>query len=352
MKNIKFIKEPGYIYDLFFLFMLYFNKDYCLKNYINYNKAEEDTDYFNKITSDFELISDDLLLFFYIKEDKKCFMTQLYYEPYKTMFTTTYNLEIIQTALTDYEQVIDNLLKFYFMDIDQQTLFECKKSVRDIGKLIKNSNYNDSVKSNLYAFFLDPIPVIQRLSYELMEKEFQLSKLYEKRFKDIIELQQQFVIDDLSSKLKQINTQQVDLGSFNEFYISICTINKNCIKSHYYDDNLLLILGTDYQNYADFIINQNRSPELDAFGTAISEKNRLEILDLILKKGEISIKDIEQTLGFSGTNSYYHLSLMIKVNMIRTRNQGKTVLYSINEQCFYTIREMLNKYLTKTESRQ
>ena len=65
MRNIKFLDEPGFIYDLFFLFSFNFNKDYCLTNFINYSKSSEDTDYYCKILNEFSPISNDLLLFFY-----------------------------------------------------------------------------------------------------------------------------------------------------------------------------------------------------------------------------------------------------------------------------------------------
>jgi hypothetical protein len=64
-------------------------------------------------------------------------------------------------------------------------------------------------------------------------------------------------------------------------------------------------------------------------------------------KDEITIRDIEQELCFTGTNAYYHLSLMIKANMIKTRNQGRTILYSINKHYFDVVCEMLGKYSNK-----
>ena len=105
-----------------------------------------------------------------------------------------------------------------------------------------------------------------------------------------------------------------------------------------------MILGTDYISSLEYCISQSRLPELDVFGNALAEKNRVEILDLIWRKEEITIKDIEQELGFTGTNAYYHLSLMIKAGMLRTRNQRRTVLYSINKRYFDVVRDMLSKY--------
>lgn len=347
MRNLKFSKEPGYIYDLLFLFTYKFYKDYCLTNFINYNKSAEDTAYFNNVLSDFEPIPDDLLPFFYIMENGECFITKFYYVPYKEDFTTTYNLAKVQTAITDYDQVISNLIRFYFMDIDSKSLSECKSSLVSIGRLIKESKYNDTVKSSLFAFFIDPVPTIQKLAYELMSKEFQLSQQYEKNYQKISEVQNQIDIEDLSKKLKCCKNTQVNLYGFDDIYISICIFNKNCIRSFYYDDKAVLLLGIDYGDTLEFILTQNRLPELDEFGNAIAEKNRVEILEFMFCKGEITIKDVEQELCFTGTNAYYHLSLMLRANLIKTRNQGRTVLYSVNNQYFDVVCDMLSKYSNK-----
>jgi DNA-binding transcriptional ArsR family regulator len=110
------------------------------------------------------------------------------------------------------------------------------------------------------------------------------------------------------------------------------------------ENKAIIFLGSDYNDFMDFLIAWKKAPELDAFGTAISEKNRVEILDLILNKDEITIRDIEQELGFTGTNAYYHFMVMLRVNMIKSRSQGRTVMYSINKQYFHAVCEILKRY--------
>lgn len=345
MGKVKFLREPGYIFDLFFLFTLKFNKEYCLTNFINYNKSSDDTDYYNRLLKDFPEISDELILFFYIKNNGKSLITEYYYEPYKVDFISgKYNLSIIQDALSDYEQVKENLIRFYFMDIDEVTLLECKSSILAVNKLIKDSDYSGDLKSALYSFFIEPSSIIRKLSYELMQKELILSQKYDENYKLLNELQQNFNFDILSDGLKNFNNQNGNIDCFDEVYITFCLYNKNCIKTLYFDNESIVILGFDYIDLIEYLIIQNRLPELETFGNAVSETNRIGILDLMLQKGEITIKDLEQEFGFTGTNAYYHLSLMIKAGMLRTRNKGRTVLYSINKSYFQVLCDLLGKY--------
>ena len=126
--------------------------------------------------------------------------------------------------------------------------------------------------------------------------------------------------------------------------MTFCLYHKNCVKTHYYSNEVVILLGVDYIEHINYLTIQFRLPELENFGNAISESNRVSILNLIYEKDEITIKDLEQEFGFTGTNAYYHLSLMIKAGMLKTRNRGRTILYSINKQYFQTLCGMLEKY--------
>jgi DNA-binding transcriptional ArsR family regulator len=91
-------------------------------------------------------------------------------------------------------------------------------------------------------------------------------------------------------------------------------------------------------------------PELHLVGNALTEPNRIEILNLLLQKGELTIKDIVQELGFSGTNTYYHLNLMFRANIVKCRSSGKPVYYSINRRGFDEICKQLSKYSTAIDA--
>ncbi len=344
MRNIKFVKQPGLVADLFFLFTLHFNKEYFLKHGINYNKSTEDTLYYNSILKDFPPISDSLILFFYLGKNQQCFMKKYYFEPYRNKFyTDEYNTSVVQEAISDYEQVMENVINFYFKDADDETISECKSSISVVNKLIMESDYIPEIKNALYAFFIDPQLIIRKLSYEIIEKEFLLNQIYANNATLLAQLQLNFDFDFLCENLDNIEQQNVNLVSFKNINISFCFYNKNIIKL-YYRNEVFIILGINYIESLEFLATQALTPELDVFGNAISEPNRVSVLDLILERGEITIKDLEQKFGFTGTNAYYHLSLMIKAGMLKTRNRGRTVLYSINKKYFEVLCDLFGKY--------
>jgi len=353
LKNIRFIKEPGYIYDLLFIFTLYFNEEYCYKNFINYRKSSDDLKYFKKLLEDFGPISDDLLLFFYINLNghDQNIMSEFYFDPHESeLLNGNYNFTALQTEILKHNNVIDNVLKYYFNDASDEVLSQCKSSLTVANTLIRESGYDDRIKNALYSFLIDPASIIQRLSYELMTKEFMLSKQYENHYPELIALQEKFEFNNVSNGLKYCCQCPNNIEEFPKVFISFCYNNKNHIRVIYYnEDTILLTLGVDYADIMKYLSDTKITPKLHEFGTAISEKNRVAILQLIHDKNELSIKEVEQTLDMAGTNAYYHLSLMIRTGMLKTRNQGRTVLYSINHNYFDILSKAIKIYSKEKE---
>lgn len=183
-----------------------------------------------------------------------------------------------------------------------------------------------------------------------MSKSYLLAKKYELEYGNLTEMQDKLDLDRLSGKLQQCGNCEINIENYNHINISLIICFKNCIKVRFYSDQAVILLGIDSESYMDYLGIQSTLPDLDVFGNALSEKNRVEILNQMTGKEEITIKDIEQELGFSGTNAYYHLSLMLKANMIRSGNQGRLVLYRINKEYFDVISDMIKKYSSRSNT--
>ena len=347
MSDIKFIKQPGNIYNLFSLFSVYFNVDYFEKEPLGYQYASEDVDYLKEMVKPYLPISDDLLLFFYIKNNDHTFMTKYYFSHYKKEFLIdNFGLAKIQSDLSNYDHVIDEMYQFYFTDIDEEQISKCKESIIELDGLIKNTQYSDKIKAAMYSFFINPIPTIKKLSYELMEKEFLFKQEYDKNIKEISEFQYDIKNHNIFEILKNLDSS-FDFNTYKTIYISPgINLRQVIYKNYISNDELLLIVGLDLKRYVDYKYNQLMSSDLDIFGSVISEKNRLRILSFIGQRKEATIKEIEKELDLTATNSYYHLAYMIRIGMLKTRNRGRTIIYRINDDYFIGVISTLQGYLS------
>lgn len=111
-------------------------------------------------------------------------------------------------------------------------------------------------------------------------------------------------------------------------------------------EGVIYILGLEYISVIDLINNKKDLSILD-LGNAICEESRVKILDLLLNREEVTCKDLEKIFSFSGSTAYHHITMMLKFGLVKTRNEGKTILYSLNRKYFDAIIDVLSKYSSR-----
>lgn len=347
MRPFKFIKGPGYVYDLFYIFVLHFNRKVLFDIDVNADHSENDKVFLNQILQHFSPISDDLELFFHLREDGRSFMTVHYFKPYQNFFSTEYDFHFLMRELLDHNRLIEKMIQFYFPKMSPDDITNAKNTIKAMAGHIDSSEYEESIKRKLYSFLVNPEPVIQKLTYELMSKEVLLSQYYEKHYQQIVEMQNNFDFETLAKEMKEYRNIDFLENESSEICITICLLNKSCLSLFLRPQNIVLLLGYDYRKSFQWYYSQKALPSLKEFGDVITEQNRIDILDLLVERKEITIKDLEKLLDFSGSTAYYHLTMMMRYNMVKTRNQGRTVFYSLNEKYFESIIEVLSRYLKK-----
>ncbi len=342
MPNIKLLKEPGYIYDLSFLFLWRFNPEVCREEFALYLKS--DSEYFLKITKEFGDISDELYVFFHALESERCFFLMHYFSEYQNRFATDYSMGLVQKELSDYPTVIRRMIGFYFPDLQAEKIEKCAMSAGELFEVIKLSDYSDTEKLRLYEFFINPVPYIQKLQFELMQKHVLLSAYYEKNYTKMLSAFNELSFDMLSEQFGS----HFDFSFIQEknetFYLSYCLLRKNCISFFPNQCGLVCCLGTDYATTLRYLSKRTEGVKLEEIGAALSEASRVKILDVILERGEITCKELEKVFEFSGSTAYHHLMVLTKSKVLKTRNEGKTVYYSINERHIDATMDALKKY--------
>lgn len=342
--EVEFIKEPGYMYDLLSMFVLYFNKEYFLSNMINYDKASADQEHYKSIIKEIEPVSNDLKIFFLMNANAKAFMMIHYFDAFHDNFLTTYCLKEVQDALRDCDSVKSKILEFYLPKLSKTKREECKNDLAELSRQMKIADLNPEIKNGLYSFFIEPEAILQKLAYELISKDFILKKKRESHVLLAEQTQKDFNAEEVIEKIAKYQNEDINLTRPSKLYITLSMINKNELKYYYYSSITALLFGTDCLSYLEYISGRETAPDLETFGNALSDKYRVGILNLAAKNKEISIKDIESELGNGGANVYYHLSLMLKANLLRARNQGRAVIYRLNTPYFNSVRDLLLRY--------
>ena len=340
------LRDPGYLYDLNFIFCLKFNRPLYIRN-LPEDKQEEAAQFFDEISELFADIPDDLYIFFHANESEHAFLPTFYFNPYQDQNPTTYNFKFLLKELSDQNKLIRNVVRFYFYNLDEETVEQCASSLNLIFSYIKKSDYSVEEKNKLYEFFVEPSSYIQTLQYELMTKEVILSAYYKENYQKIIDIYNRTTFELLCEQLKDYRTIDFIHDGNMTFYTSYCLINQYLILFFPSENRVLAMFGCNYISILNDAKNTDKHVSLYSFGTALGDENRLKILKFILKSKEISCKDLEKEFSFSGSTAYHHITIMVKSGLIQTRNEGKTILYSLNKKYVVEIINILNNLLKK-----
>ena len=187
MPNMKVLRDPGFLYDLNYLFYAKFNTQLCIDSLADETKKEAYKKYLKETLQHFGEISDDLYVFYHAIKNDPCFITTFYMNPYQKQFATDFDFKYFKSLLVDTDELIKNLIRFYLHDLSEEALGECFSSTEKLFSYIKASKYSGEEKSKLYEFFINPAPYLQALQYELIEKEILLSVYYKDNYDKIIE---------------------------------------------------------------------------------------------------------------------------------------------------------------------
>lgn len=344
MPNIKVLKEPGFLYDLNYLFYAKFNTKLCVELLEDDTKKEPYTKYLNEMLQQFGNISDDLYVFYHAIKNGRCFITTYYMDPYKNEFATDFNFKYFKNLLSDSSSLIKNLITFYLNDLSDEALEECFSSTEKLFSYIKASKYSSEEKSKLYEFFIDPIPYVQALQYELIEKEVILSNYYKNNYEIIFEAHNKTTFEVLCENVKGLDNLEFLNDTNQIMYTSFCLLNKYYMHLFFVDDGAVYLLGYDYVSIISAVVDSKKTVPLEDMCSALGETSRMQILELLLKRDAVTCKDLEKIFNFTGSTAYHHITVLTKIGAVKVRNEGKTIYYSLNRKYFDMMRARLKVF--------
>ncbi len=327
MDSTKFVSRFGNMYDLLFLYKLYFNKAEWMSEFSLHKKVERDNLFYERTVSEFGEFPAELKIFCTMNEDDLTFLDTLYFDLLEQDIELTF--QAFSAKLEEEEFLKQQVFRFYLgIDITGKTMLE-------IAEKVDGSYYSEEIKHLLLSFYIKPEKYQKVLIYDLISKEAMLTNYYQRNFKTVTKAQETFEEDNIDSFI----------NSKKETLCSIALIAKNMIISREIGEYNVVILGSDYQEVLQERESDGEAPDLIGFGKVMSEQNRVVILDMLLEHKELSTSDIARRLKVSVNAAYYHLNMMTDIDMLFSRNEGRTVYFKINPNHFAAIRKALEKYM-------
>lgn len=324
-----YIPSAGYMYDLLFMYKLYFNKGEWMTEFVLHKKAEQNRDFYVSIMKLFDTAPEEGALFFYVKDAGQTFMDTLLFEMMHCGEGLSFSE--FRDAFKD-GAVTKRKLFFYYLDQDIEQM-----SLAEAVGCIDRSAYPEGIKHLLISFLIREKDYVQSIAADLAVKDEIVSSYYEEN-KEILPRICATVSDETLQEL-------TDRKDGAELRYGISLIGRNEIVTVESEEDSLVILGCDFQDVLEEQKEGTTNLDITGFGKVMSEPNRMVILDMLLENKELSTSEIAKRLRVSVNAAYYHLNMMTDIGMLYSRTEGRTVYFKINPSHFVAVRKALEKYL-------
>ena len=116
------------------------------------------------------------------------------------------------------------------------------------------------------------------------------------------------------------------------------------MKLSFVREGVVYLLGVDYTSIISALVKTQKKQPLEELCGALGETSRMQILNLLLERKEVTCKDLEKFFNFSGSTAYHHISLLTKAGAVKVRNEGKTIYYSLNRRYFDAMISQLKSF--------
>lgn len=323
---MKYDQKPGFLVDLFFTFCLDFMKENedGFENFINPKKRSADMKYFSDCRARFDDAAPELCVFFSIAGKQSFAFTCLFR---RAVQQGDYSVDGLQVRLPNSAVMKEELLRFYLPECAESEL-----TVEELTDRIRSLMLDEAVKYHLLSAVLYPEPYYALLFDSLRKREPKLQQVYDERadfVQQAIESADRAFIKEFISQRYALKENDPPVNTI----VSGMLIDKNAIRL-IQDDARLLLLGYDYVARMKILIGQSIKPDIIKMGKALSEEKRVQILRMLLVEKEITAQQLLTRLKLSMTATHYHLEMLLQAGMLLTRNEGRTIFYSLNRTYF------------------
>ena len=339
-----YYRDPGFLYDLFFAYHCHFNTEKVINANARICGADEAAEYIDSINKLFAPIPDELHLFFAQRGDGRLFMSDMYFAGGALNDPINVNTSNVLKSLRDTNEVIKGMIRFWFPGSTGENT-----DIASLSPVIDAADIDERVKRELYSFIVDPKSKLDLLIASLTKKEKILAKYYAANHAEteniILRAEDvQTFAEEIFNIVKmrvRFKAAKADIG------FSVCLLNRYLIYisgNETKPDSYMFVLGANYRESVT-VGGNGIKPKLDELGAVLEEPNRIAIIDFIRERGEITRKDLERTLNFTGTTAHYHLNMMLRIKLLKVRCVRRQLYYSLNPDYFNAVIEVLKGYL-------
>lgn len=341
-KHFTFLKNPGYIRDLLYIFSIKFCEPFIYsetKEFDNKTSAQQKDD---NIYNKFGEISQKLYLFFNVDCKSPCFLIQEYFIPWVLNTPDSLSFDTFYQQLKDQKQFEQRLFHYYFPELDIDRALSDGTEFNDI---ILESNLPDRVQLYLYHYFHKSKQIHQLLLDELKNKELLLQAYYSQHRSEIEAFIHHFNPSSFQTVYLNLHPSERDLFQKEKQYYTLSLLCEYFTAQFSTEQHTIFLLGFNSKLALEHMIFNKI--DLQQVYQCLSNQNRYKIVAHLWKYNTITVTEIQHLLQIKPPAISELVKELMNAQLIKCEKQGKSHIYRLNDAYINTVSDYID-YLVKS----
>lgn len=328
MSKIKYVKEPGFVYDLLFVYIFHFNKKEAFEYFVTDTRRKEDTAFFEEMIRSFPEPPQELLPLFHISKSKVTLITTRFFFKNISHYWNENGIDFICEKLMEKDKLKSELVSFYFEDIlSSDGVMQC--GLFELMTNVDNLQLSDSMKKALMIALANPEVIAQKTAEFFKSVEPIMQAYYDRHEQRIQEIYEYYTPEKIANLYSKAWEAKYEWGNVGRFF-SVGLFACNCFRYDFMENGMGYIVGQFAENSAMDSFQKGAQMNLAFVAKAFADEMRVTIWKLLVQQRELTTTEIAQELKLPLSSCFYHLDIMQKARVLSSRSEGKTVLYKVN----------------------
>lgn len=335
--DIKFEPRPAELFDLFRVILCGYNYEDFADTVAKAGIAPDPLlmDAFHYVWNGLDKSTPGLSLFFSTEIGKQCLAAYMFEHLICKMSSTDELIEYIKNM--DLIHMKKSILEFYNdasnrdEAYDESLLYDQDK----IYSFVNSLKIPSILKWEIVSFINKPEIVMEPLIVFISDVKNKIRFIYAKHKKIIKEFEKKINTKIKINKelflLKEYSKigEMINFNKYDKIFISFSFFNEIIFYTLEEASDIYIFLGIHYEKIIDLNKTGISIEQMENFFKVLSDHYRLKIITMLLKR-EMFSGEIARALDIKYQITSYHLDLLRTAGLIKSRNEGKQVYYSID----------------------
>lgn len=291
-----------------------------IDEYIIDSNEKNDSEYIRALLSKLPKVDERMYLFSNLEVKNSSFLSECYMR-FIDEDGRDCTVEGFCEYLRNFDKIKSLMCKYYF-GIETE-------DVKSISKLCYESSMGNNLKALLYEFLIFEDTYMDIIEQEIIHIAFSIQKFYEVRSDEVEKAQKKFNFGMFQKKIAELRKGDQWGKKLERVCVSFSIWNRYLILRKVKGKEGYLIIGTNYEKVLYKVSNEKI--DLAVFGNAIGDPVRQKILKTVIENGELSVGEITKNIEGTPTTTLYHLDVLKKANVLKSRSSGRKVICWVND---------------------